>query len=81
MSMSSMPIRFMALHRDGKNYNNRPYFLDFFKLKMTIRISYKCKHVKVLNLLFLEVQVLFYLKQTALYLHMIRFCQYSLFGR
>ena len=42
----------MALHRDGKNDNNSPQLSDFFKLKMTIRISYKCKHVKVPNLVY-----------------------------
>ena len=52
MSMSSVPNRLMALHRDGKNDNSSPHFSDFFKLKMTIRISYKCKHVKVLNLVY-----------------------------
>ena len=54
MSMSSVPNRLMALHRDGKNDNtcSSPHFSDFFKLKMAIRISYKCKHVKVLNLVY-----------------------------
>ena len=52
MSMSSMPYRFMALHHDGKNENNSPHFSDFLKLKMTIHISYKCKHVKVPNLVY-----------------------------
>ena len=42
----------MALHRDRKNDNNSPQLSDFFKLKMTIRISYKCKHVKVRNLVY-----------------------------
>ena len=42
----------MALHREGKNDNNSPHFSDFFKLKMTIRISYKCKHVKVPDLVY-----------------------------
>ena len=46
----------MALHRDGKNDNTIPHFSDVLKLKITIRISYKCKHVKVPNLVFLEVQ-------------------------
>ena len=44
----------MALHREGKNDNNSPHFSDFLKLKMTIRISYKCKHVKVPNLVYFE---------------------------
>ena len=39
----------MALYRDGKNGNYSPHFSDFLKLKITIRISYKCKHVKVPN--------------------------------
>ena len=42
----------MALHRDGKNGNNNPHFSDFLKLKITICISYKCKHVKVPNLVY-----------------------------
>ena len=42
----------MALHRDRKNDNNGPQLSDFLKLKMTIRISYKCKHVKVPNLVY-----------------------------
>ena len=37
----------MGLHRDGNNVNKSHHFSDFFKLKTTIRISYKCKHVKV----------------------------------
>ena len=49
MLMSTMPKRFMALHRDGKNGNYIPHLSDFLKLKITIRISYKCKHVKVPN--------------------------------
>ena len=46
----------MALHRDGKNDNNSPQLSDFLKLKMTIRISYKCKHLKVPNLVYFESQ-------------------------
>ena len=42
----------MTLHRDGKNDNNIPHFSDFFRLKITIRISYKCKHVKVPNFVY-----------------------------
>ena len=42
----------MALHRDVKNGNNGSHFSDFFKLKITIRISYECKHVKVPNLIY-----------------------------
>ena len=42
----------MALHRDGENSNNIPHFSDFLKLKITICISYKCKHVKVPNLVY-----------------------------
>ena len=42
----------MALHRDGKNDNNSPQLSDFLKLKITIRISYKFKHVKVPNLVY-----------------------------
>ena len=52
MSISTMPLRFMALHRDGKNDNYSPQLSDFLNLKMTIRISYKCKHVKVPNLVY-----------------------------
>ena len=53
MSMSTMPQRFMALNHDGKNDDNSPQLSDFFfKLKMTIRISYKGKHVKVPNLVY-----------------------------
>ena len=52
VSISSMPNRFMALHRNGKNDNNSPHFSDFLKLKMTIRISHKCKHVEVPNLVY-----------------------------
>ena len=37
----------MTLHRDGNNVNNSPHFTDFMKLKITIRISYKCNHVKI----------------------------------
>ena len=39
----------MALHRDGKNGNYSPHFSDFLKFKITIRISYKCRHVMVPN--------------------------------
>ena len=46
----------MALHRDGKNDNNSPHFSDFLKIKMTIRKSYKCKHVKVPNLVYFGSQ-------------------------
>ena len=35
-----------------KNDNNGPRLSDFFKLKMTIRISYKCKYVKVPDLVY-----------------------------
>ena len=42
----------MPLNRDGKNGNNNTHFSDFFKLKITICISYKCKHVKVPNLVY-----------------------------
>ena len=42
----------MAFHRDGKNDNNSHQLSDFFKLQMTIRISYKCKHVKVPNFVY-----------------------------
>ena len=42
----------MALHRDVKNGNNSSHFSDFFNLKITIRISYECKHVKVPNLIY-----------------------------
>ena len=42
----------MTLHRDGKNGNNIPHFLDFFKLKITICISDKSKLVKVPNLVY-----------------------------
>ena len=44
----------MALHSDGKKDNKNPQLSDFLKLKMTIRISYKCKHVKVPNLVYFE---------------------------
>ena len=42
----------MALHCDGKMAKIVLIFSDFFKLKITIRISYKCKHVKVPNLVY-----------------------------
>ena len=42
----------MALYRDGKNRNNSPHFSDSLKLKITFRISYKCKYVKIPNLVY-----------------------------
>ena len=42
----------MALHRDVKNGNISSHFSDFFRLKITIRISYECKHVKVPNVVY-----------------------------
>ena len=36
-----------------KNGNNSAHFSDYLKLKITIHISYKCKHVKVPNLVYI----------------------------
>ena len=48
MSMSKMPYRFMALHRDGK----MTIIVLNYRIFLKIRISYKCKNVKVPNLVY-----------------------------
>ena len=52
MSASKLSKRMMPLHCYGKTGNNVPHFLDFLHFKITIRISYKYKQVKVLNLVY-----------------------------
>ena len=52
MSTRKLSKRLMTLHHYGKNVNNVPHFLDFLHLKITIYISYKCKQIKVSNLVY-----------------------------
>ena len=52
MSTSKLSKRLMSLHCYGKTGNNVPHFSDFLHFKITIRISYKYKQVKVLNLVY-----------------------------
>ena len=40
-----MPLRFIALNRDGKNVTYSPHFRIFLN-KNTVCIFYKCKHIK-----------------------------------
>ena len=50
--MSKLSKRLMSLHCYGKIGNNDPHFSDFLHLKITIRISYRYKEVKVPNLVY-----------------------------
>ena len=52
VSTSKLSKRLMSLHCYGKIGNNVPHFLDFSRLKITIRISYKYKQVNVPNLVY-----------------------------
>ena len=50
MSTSKLTKRLMSLPCYGQIGNNVPYFWDFLHLKITVRISYKYKQIKVPNL-------------------------------
>ena len=52
MSKSKLSKRLMSLHCKGKNCKKNPNFSDILHLKITIRISYKYKHVEVPNLVY-----------------------------
>ena len=56
MSTSKLSKRLMLLHCYGNIGNNVPNFLDFLHLKITIRISYKCKQIKIPNLVYFGSQ-------------------------
>ena len=52
MSTIMLSKRLMSSHCYGKIGNNVPHFSDFLHLKITIRISYKFKQIKVPNLVY-----------------------------
>ena len=52
MSTSKLSKRLLTLHHYGTIGNNFPHFSDFLHLKIPIHISYKCKQIKVPNLVY-----------------------------
>ena len=54
MSTSKLSKRLMSFYCYGKIGNNVPNFSDCLHLKITIRISYKYKQIKVPNLVYFE---------------------------
>ena len=56
MSTSNLSKRLMSLHCYGNIGNSVPHVLDFLHLRITIRISYKYKQIKISNLVYIGSQ-------------------------